>query len=70
MTCVAVESFSIEFDDERSFGDHRKANNDQFERRYISWLLERHKDNLSAAAREARMDRKHLFDLARKHGLR
>lgn len=70
MTCVAVESFSIEFDNERSFGDHRKANSDQFERRYISWLLERHKDNLSAAASEAKMDRKHLHKLAKRHGLR
>jgi hypothetical protein len=36
----------------------------------VSWLLERHGGNISAAAREARMDRKHLYDLARKHGLR
>ena len=34
------------------------------------WLLERHDGNISAAAREAKMDRKHLYDLARKHGLR
>ena len=41
-----------------------------FEKSYVSWLLGRHKGNISAAAREARMARKHLYDLARKHGLR
>jgi transcriptional regulator with GAF, ATPase, and Fis domain len=43
---------------------------DEFERRYVAWLLARHGDNLSAAARAVQMDRKHLHVLARKHGLR
>jgi DNA-binding NtrC family response regulator len=30
----------------------------------------RHAGNISAAAREAKMDGKHLYDLARRHGLR
>jgi hypothetical protein len=33
-------------------------------------LLSRHGNNVSAAAREAKMDRKHLHDMAKKHGLR
>ena len=41
-----------------------------FERRYVKWLLGRHNGNVSAAAREAKMDRKHLHDLAKKHGMR
>jgi transcriptional regulator with GAF, ATPase, and Fis domain len=39
------------------------------ERRYLGWLLERHGNNASAAAREAELDRKYLAELARKHGL-
>jgi DNA-binding NtrC family response regulator len=36
----------------------------------VKWLLGRHSGNVSAAAREAKMDRKHLHDMAKKHGLR
>jgi DNA-binding NtrC family response regulator len=43
---------------------------DGFEREYIGALLERHGGNLSAAARAAEIDRKHLRELLRKHGLR
>jgi DNA-binding NtrC family response regulator len=43
---------------------------DAFERAYIDALLKRHGGNLSAAARAAEIDRKHLRELLRKHGLR
>jgi len=43
---------------------------DGFERGYIDALLKRHNGNLSAAARAAEIDRKHLRELLRKHGLR
>jgi DNA-binding NtrC family response regulator len=43
---------------------------DRFERGYIDALLKRHEGNLSAAARAAEIDRKHLRELLRKHGLR
>ncbi len=43
---------------------------DEFERQYLHALLERHHGNLSAAARTADVDRKHLRELLRKHGLR
>ncbi|MBI2391593.1 MAG: sigma 54-dependent Fis family transcriptional regulator [Deltaproteobacteria bacterium] len=39
------------------------------ERRYLAWLLERHGNNASAAAREAQLDRKYLAEMARRHGL-
>jgi DNA-binding NtrC family response regulator len=40
-----------------------------FEREYIEDLMKRHKMNLSAAAREAEIDRKHLRELIRKYDL-
>jgi len=59
-----------DFDPAKSYGQTRAAFEAEFEQRYVSWLLVRHSGNISAAAREARMDRKHLHDLAKKHGLR
>lgn len=58
------------FDPAKSYGQTRATFETEFEQRYVSWLLSRHSGNISAAAREARMDRKHLHDLAKKHGLR
>jgi DNA-binding NtrC family response regulator len=43
---------------------------EEFERVYLKALLERHDGNLSAASRSADLDRKHLRELLRKHGLR
>lgn len=58
------------FDPSKSYGQTRAEFEANFEQRYVAWLLVRHSGNISAAAREARMDRKHLHDLAKKHGLR
>ena len=59
-----------QFNPALSYGQTREAFTTEFESRYVAWLLERQHGNISAAAREARMDRKHLHDLAKKHGLR
>jgi DNA-binding NtrC family response regulator len=59
-----------QFDPSLSYGQTRAAFDSELESHYVSWLLARHHGNISAAAREARMDRKHLHDLAKKHGLR
>lgn len=40
-----------------------------FERAYVVRLLERHGKNISAAARDAGIDRNYLYRLLRKHGL-
>jgi DNA-binding NtrC family response regulator len=67
----SIIQVSINFDpSERSFGDMKSEAITKFDRQFVEQLLSRHKGNVSAAAREAQMDRKHLYDLARKHGLR
>jgi len=58
------------FEPGASYRDERARFEGDFERRYVSWLLDRHDGNVSAAARGAEMDRKYLDKLARKHGLK
>ncbi len=54
----------------RTYRETRARFEAEFERRYVKWLLGRHHGNISAAAREVQMDRKYLYDLAKKHGMR
>jgi hypothetical protein len=70
LDCAKSSVAPAHFDPALSYGQTRAAFDSEFEIRYVSWLLSRHHGNISAAAREARMDRKHLHDLAKKHGLR
>jgi transcriptional regulator with GAF, ATPase, and Fis domain len=67
---VAASDSGFHFEAGKSYRDTRSKYDSEFEKRYLKWLLGRHAGNVSAAAREAKMDRKHLHDLARKHGLR
>ena len=53
-----------------SYRDERARFEAAFEQRYVAWLLARHDGNVSAAARDAGMDRKYLHKLAKKHGLK
>jgi transcriptional regulator with GAF, ATPase, and Fis domain len=66
----AAAGDAFHFEPGKSYRETRAKYDSEFERRYVKWLLGRHDDNVSAAAREARMDRKHLHDMAKKHGLR
>jgi transcriptional regulator with GAF, ATPase, and Fis domain len=61
---------AFHFQPEKSYRETRAKYDAEFERRYVKWLLGRHNGNISAAARDAKMDRKHLHDMAKKHGLR
>jgi len=64
------ESGDAELEPGLSYREQRARFEDAFERRYVAWLLGRHEGNVSAAAREAEMDRKYLYKLAKKHGLK
>ncbi len=55
---------------ERPYKEARGTLLHEFESRYLTRLLERAKNNVSQAARDAGMDRTHLNDLLRRHGLR
>jgi transcriptional regulator with GAF, ATPase, and Fis domain len=70
VTATASHADQAAFEAGKSYREVREEFESDFEKRYVSWLLDRHGGNISAAAREARMDRKHLYDLARRHGLR
>jgi DNA-binding NtrC family response regulator len=67
---AAPPDAGFQFEAGKTYRDTRAKYDAEFERRYLKWLLGRHGGNVSAAAREAKMDRKHLHEMARKHGLR
>jgi DNA-binding NtrC family response regulator len=52
------------------YRDARAAVLEDFETRYLRRLIERTAGNVTRASREAQMDRSHLIDMLRKHGLR
>ncbi len=51
------------------FRDAKESIIDDFERQYLEKLIEKNKGNISAAAREASVDRRHLYRLLKKHDL-
>jgi DNA-binding NtrC family response regulator len=55
---------------DRPFLDAKVELVEGFERAYLRDLLARHGDNLAHAARVAGVERKHLYRLLDKHGLR
>lgn len=57
-------------DASRPFKEAKGELIDEFEQQYLRQLLERTGGNVSQAAREAGIDRKHLERLVKKHGLR
>lgn len=66
---ATLQELSTQFDLDRSYGETKAAFTAKFERCYVIFLVETYHGNISLAARSARMDRKHLTDLIRKHQL-
>ena len=64
-----IAATSLEFVPNQSYRDTKAAWEAKFEKRFVEWLLSQHKGNISAAARSADMDRKHLHKLAKRHGV-
>ena len=56
-------------DSSMSFKEAKGLVISEFESRYIERLLRQHNNNISVAAREAGIDRKHFKDLMRKYGI-
>ena len=63
------ESQSLTIRTDLPFADAKAAVIEELERRYLVELWARSDGNLSAAARQAGLDRKHLRTLLRRHGL-
>jgi DNA-binding NtrC family response regulator len=66
---AADEAMPVEFDPGLSYRDNKEKWENDFERRYLKWLMGRSEGNISRAAREADMDRKYLHKLLKKHQL-
>jgi DNA-binding NtrC family response regulator len=58
-----------QFDANRSYRDNKELWENEFEKRYLAWLMQRAQGNISRAAREADMDRKYLHKLLKKHAI-
>ena len=54
----------------QSFTEMKKRWSDAFEREYLMTVLSRHSGNVSAAAREANLDRSNFLRLLRRHALK
>ena len=65
----ARSAIPTEFTAGLPFRDEKERWNEQFERRYLVWLLRRADGNISKAARDADMDRKYLHKLLKKYGI-
>jgi pSer/pThr/pTyr-binding forkhead associated (FHA) protein len=60
---------ALPFDTSLSFKEAKEKWSDDFERRYVAWLLKETHGNISSAARLAEMDRKYLHKLKKKHNV-
>ena len=62
-------SGGIGIDIDRPFRDIKREHVDQFEKNYTTKLLRAHNGNMASAARQAGIDRKNLWAMAKRHNL-
>jgi two-component system response regulator GlrR len=63
-------SGALEVDPSQPYAEQRRLFTDDFERRYLRALLERHQGKVALAATAAGVDRVHLYRLLRRHGIK
>lgn len=61
---------AIDMSDGQTYTDLKKKWSDSFEKEYLTSLLQRHGGNVSAAARESKLDRSNFLRLLRKHAVK
>lgn len=66
---AAAFDYDASFDPSLSFSESKERWMDAREKKYVDWLLASNEGNVSQAARSAKMDRKYLHKLIKKHGL-
>jgi transcriptional regulator with GAF, ATPase, and Fis domain len=66
---LTSEGPTHEFAENTTYKDARTRAEHEFERQFVRWILKRSGGNIAAAARTAKMDRKYLGDLVRKHAI-
>ncbi|WP_235685440.1 MULTISPECIES: sigma 54-interacting transcriptional regulator [Corallococcus] len=64
------EGSPLELDLSRPYAEQRRRVVDDFERRYLRALLEKHQGKVAQAAVTAGMDRVHFYRLLRRHGIK
>ena len=64
-----TDAAAAPFAAEKSYRENKEQWENEFEKRYLSWLMQRAQGNISRAAREADMDRKYLHKLLKKHAI-
>jgi transcriptional regulator of acetoin/glycerol metabolism len=65
-----TQSGAAPTDDAHGFIELKRRWCDSFEREYLTSILVKTSGNVSAAARDAKLDRSNLLRLLRRHGLR
>jgi transcriptional regulator with GAF, ATPase, and Fis domain len=65
----ASRAMDSHFDPSLSFSESKEVWLERHEKAYVEWLLAKNGMNVSASARDARMDRKYLHKLIKKYGL-